>query len=263
MKPNLILGKQGFAVLLMIIVMSVALAACGGDSGASSSGSVGNPNANANLSNADLLKKAATDMKALKSYNVDASANAAGMQVSFNANLDLTNKKTSVKMNAMGIDAQAVIIGSTAYVSTDGGKTFKKNDAASTTASFDTFTKLWDNFSPTEVDKVKDALKDASPATDTIDGVSTKHMTGSAKDLAALASSTGEQMDNGTIDLWVTTDENPTVRQMKVVGKSSGQDVNATLKWSKINENFDIQAPTTTGEVQAPIISASLIKPRQ
>src|SRR5207237_8795871 len=104
------------------------------------------------------------------------------------------------------------------YQSTDGGTTWAKA-TAETASSYDTFTKLWDNMKPEDIDKAKDQIKDGNPATDTIDGTSTKHMQGDAKSLSALSSSSAGSGGStgsldGTVEIRVSSDASTTVRQI-------------------------------------------------
>ncbi|PZR97997.1 MAG: hypothetical protein DLM69_09125, partial [Candidatus Chloroheliales bacterium] len=99
------------------------------------------------------------------------------------------------------------------------------------------------SFKPADVDKAASALKDANPANDTIDGANTKHITANAQDLSSLSSAGSSGAMTGKIDVWISTDANPTIRQMRVNGTSGGQSLDFTIKWSKINENFNITAP--------------------
>ncbi len=224
-------SKSYLGALAAIAMVSVMLAACGGDSGGTS------------MSNGDLLKKAAINMKAAKSYNLDVNADTAGMAITMNGDLDLANKNSTLKMSAAGTNINMVAVGGESFTSVDGGKTYVKGDSGASGAT-DSFTKMWDGFNAADVDKSASALKDGSPATEKIDGADTKHMTASIKDLSSLASSTGGSgSTEGNIDLWISTDANPTVRQMKLAGTSDGKPLTATIKWSKINEPVTVKKP--------------------
>jgi len=225
--------KQRISVLAMVAIMSLILAACG-DSGSGS------------LSNADLLKKAGPNMKALKSYRLDVTGSQAGTNITMGGDVDVANKKVSATMGVMGMNINSVFVDGASYTSMDGGKTFTKDRTTNT--GLDSFTKMWDSFKPEDVDGAKDSLKDGAPATEKIDGVDTKHMTVNLKNFSGLSattsSSTSMSSTEGTADLWISTDATPLVRQMKITGKSDGKDVVATVKWSKINQTFDIKVPT-------------------
>ncbi len=224
-------SKSYLGALAAIVMVSVMLAACGGDSGSTS------------MSNGDLLKKAAINMKAAKSYNLDVNIDNAGMAVTMNGDIDLANKNSALKMSAAGTNVNMVTVGGENFTSADGGKTYVKGDSGAASAT-DSFTKMWDSFNAADVDKSASALKDGSPATEKIDGADTKHMTASIKDLSSLAPSTGGgSSTDGNIDLWISTDANPTVRQMKLSGTNEGKALTATIKWSKINEPVTIKKP--------------------
>lgn len=237
-------SKYRFLSLAVIAVMSIVLAACGGDSGSGGGGA-------ASMSNADLLKTAATNMKALKSYSINANINSAGQAITMKGDIDIANKNSKLDMGFAGTNISVVSVVSDTYISSDGGKTFTKADAttgASVTAGADAFSKLWNNFNPADVDKAASALKDGNPATEPIDGTATKHITGNAQDLSSLsnAGSAGSSSTmTGTVEIWISTDATPTVRQMKISGTSSGQQLDATIKWSNINSVPAITAPPT------------------
>lgn len=218
--------------LLVVIMVSLLLAACGGDGGT-----------NAGSSNADLLKKAAANMKAAKSYHLDVNAETSGMNITMAADVDVTNKAAAMKVGAMGTNIDMVTVDGKTYQSMD-GKTYSESTSSS---GMESFTGMWDSFKPEDVDKSADKLKDGSPATEKIDGTDTKHMTADIKDLSGLAAASGGNSTSmtGTIDIWVTTDANATVRQMKINGDSGGQKVIATIKWSKINDPVTVKKPET------------------
>jgi hypothetical protein len=229
MKINTGARLRGFAAASLVCVM--ALAACG------DSGTTGGK------SNADLLKEAAANMKAATSYHMNADVTQDTSAVKIDGDLDLTKNNSKLSMEVEGQKVDVIIVDGKAYVSTDaGGNYMEVPDASQITGSITQFTGLWNTFSAEEVDKAKDALKDGSPATETLDGVSVKHMTANAKDLAALNPGGTSEIE-GTIDLWVGPNDKPYVRKMSIDGTSGGKPVKGTFTWSKINEAMDIKAP--------------------
>jgi LppX_LprAFG lipoprotein len=220
---------------VLIVIGAILAVSGGGDSGGGGGGTT-------SMSNADLLKAAAANMKAAKSYHLDISGTAAGQAISMNGDIDVAGNKSSLAMSAAGQNISVVTIISDTYLSIDGGKTFTKSSDNSVTSGF---TKMWDSFNPADIDKSASALKDASPPNDTIDGANTKHITANAQDISSLSSTAGSAM-TGTVDIWVSTDANPTVRQMKLNGTSSGQSIDFTAKWSNFNSVPAITAPPTS-----------------
>jgi len=218
----------------MLILGAMALSACGGDSGGGTT-----------KSNADLMKEAAANMKAAKSYTLNADVTQADQAVKMNGQIDVANKNTKLDMDAMGQKVSVITVGDKVFLSMDGGTTFTDAGAAgsSVTEGFGAFTNMWDSFQADQIDKAKDALKDGSPATEKINGVDTKHITVDAKDLPVLGAGGTE---SGTLDLWISTDATPYIRQMKIDGTSGGQPIKGTFMWDKFNENFDIKAPPTS-----------------
>lgn len=243
-------SKYRFLSLAVIAVMSIALAACGGDSGTGGNAS--------SMSNGDLLKAAAANMKTAKSYHLDISGSAAGQNVSMIGDIDVAGNKSNLTIAAAGMNISAVSIVSDTYLSTDGGKTFTKDTSGSVSSGFSSFTGMWNSFKPADIDKSASALKDGTPANDTIDGAATKHITANAQDLSSLSSTGSSGVMTGTIDMWISTDANPTVRQMKINGTTSGQSSDLTFKWSKINSPVTITVPANvtgsggTGSGSAP-----------
>jgi hypothetical protein len=225
-------------VIITIILGAMALSACGGE-------------AAGGKSNADLLKEAAANMKAAKSYTLNADVMQGDQAVKMNGQIDVANKNTKMDMEVSGQKISVVNVGNDVYLSTDGGTTFVNAGAAgaSVTAGFSAFTSMWDSFKPEDVDKAKDALKDGSPATEKINGVDCKHITANAKDLSVLGSSGTGGATEGTVDLWISTDATPYIRQMKIDGTSDGQPIKGTFVWDKFNENFDIKAPPASSQL--------------
>ena len=190
-------------------------------------------------SDAELMKQAGVNMKALKSYHVDVVGSLAAGSTRISGDIDAGNGNSHLDMNVAGQDLQTVQMGNDHYVSTDSGKTFVKSATPAT--DIGPFVRIWDSFNPASIDKNAANFKDGAPAHETIAGVDTKHITASSSDLS-LGSAAGT---NSTIDLWVTTDATPLVLQMRVAGQSGSQSVNLTFNWSHINENLDIKAPST------------------
>ena len=197
-------------------------------------------------SNSDLLKDAAKNMREVNAYTLDADLETGGQPVKMKADVEGLNsgdKNAKMDMDAMGQQIDLIVLGNRVFVSTDGGQSYTDAGAsgAQMTSSIDSLANMWDQLTDAEIDKAKDQLKDGSPATETIDGVATKHMTGNLKDLSALGSGTGGQ--EGTVDIWVSTDSPSYVRQMKIDAKSGDTSTTGTMKWLNFNQDFDIQAP--------------------
>ena len=222
-------------VLLSAAILMPVLSACGGD----------NPTATPTaptMSNADLLKAAAANMKAAKSYHIDAAIDQAGTQVSMVGNIDITNDTADLNMTTAGQEVDVIVIGEDAYVATGGGTEYQKAPASA--LNLDSFINIWNNFKPEDVDRAGAALKDATPPTETIDGVPTRHITGDAKELSALTTQgSSATSQEGTVELWISTDDTPYIYQMRINGTSDGTAIDGTFKWSQFNETFDITAP--------------------
>ncbi len=228
------IGKTRFiGVLLTAIVLMLALAACDSGGGATSG-----------KSNADLLKEAAANMKAAKSYHLTLTATQDTTDVKMDGDIDVPNKKTKLNMSAQGQNVSMISIGGDSYLSMDGGKNYTKSPT-NAASGLDSFTKMWDSFKAEDIDKAKDAIKDGSPKEETIGSDATRHMTASTKDLASL-SATGSSTTDGIVDMWVTTGAAPTVRKMVINGTSDSKPIKATVEWTNVNQSVTIDAPPTT-----------------
>lgn len=222
--------------IMAAIMLMLSLAACdsgGGGGGGTSSGK----------SNADLLKEAAANMKAAKSYHIVVNGKMGGQEVKMDGDIDITNNKSKLNATAAGQSVSMVVIGGDSYISMDGGTTWTKSPGSGA-SGMESFTKMWDSFKPEEIDANKDAIKDGTPRDEKIGSDDTRHMTANMKDLKSLNAS-GSSDTEGTMDMWVTTSSKPTVRKLQMVGKSSGQDINATIEWSNVDQTVTIEAPPT------------------
>lgn len=227
--------KYRFLSLAVIAVMSIALAACGGDNSTGGSGSSGGQ------SNTDLLKQAAASMKAAKSYHLDMNGTAGGSQITLAGDVDVANNASNLTISAAGQNIQMVSVGSNAYLSTDGGTSFINagGSASQITSGMSQFTSMWNNFNPADVDKSAANIKDGSPATDSINGATCKHMIANLSDLSSLSAS-GTTTATGTADLWAATDGS-SICQVKVTTTDKATDI--TMKWSKLNSVSPIATP--------------------
>lgn len=213
------------------LVAVMALAACGGDGAGSKS-------------NVDLLKEGAANMKNVKTYHISADIDQAGQAVKLNGDFDAPNNNFKLDFDASGQQISVIKIGDKGWVSMDGGKTYTESpDTSSFSEGFSSFTEMWNTFKPEEADKVKDALKDGTPATEKIEGVDTKHITASAADFQKMGSNSSGSTNEGTVDMWIGPDSKPLIRQLKIDGVQNGQAIKATVTWSKLDEAIEIKAP--------------------
>ena len=227
-------------VLLSAALLMPVLSACGGG-GDTPAGPTATPTTPA-MSNADLLKAAAANMKEAKSYHIEVDVDQAGNQVKMAGNVDVANNNADLTMTMQKQEIHAIVVGEDAYVATGGGTNFQK--APASMLQLESFTGMWNNFKPEDIDRAAAALKDGTPPTETIDGVTTRHITGDAKELSALTTQgSSATQQEGTVDLWISTDDEPYIYQMRIDGTSDGNAVKGTFKWSQFNEEFDIKAP--------------------
>jgi hypothetical protein len=188
-----------------------------------------------------MLRSAVEGMKALKSYHFSAVVGAPPRQVEMSGDVDVANNRAMLVITSTGRVENVIAVGETAYVREAGSEGYTRADYSD--LHLDSVLGMWERFKPEDVGRTGDALKDATPPTETIDGASTRHIMGDAKELNALTNAGSDTEQQGTIEFWLSTEGDPHIHQMKVDGKSDGQDIDGTFKWSRFNEAFDIKAP--------------------
>jgi len=216
--------RMRLAGVALLALASAFLTACGG------AGTGGQ-------SNTDLLKAAIANMQALKSYHIEGNMTSSGQVVTVSGDIDQAAKNLKLSINTGGQTLDVVGIGTDVYTSSDGGATYQRSDASQLsdlTALYD----IWSEITPADIDQAGDSLKDGDPPTDTIDGVVTKHITGRLN----FDTSGGGVSGGGNLEVWVTTDALPTVRQQTNSGNVDGS--KSTFSWSKINAPVDITVPS-------------------
>jgi len=203
-------------------------------SGSGSTGSMSGPSGE--------IEAAAKGMKDVKTYHMDITTDAGGMDTNMTADVDTTTKNLRVTTSAGGQNIEVIVIGSDAWVSMDGGKTFTKDASNGAMAQgIQPFLTMWDT-SPMSsgTPAPEGAIKAGTPATETLDGAETHHW---IIDSAAMGGGSGGAA--GTVEMWVTVGDQPTIRQMKTSSTAAGATTSVTIKWSKINEDLKIEAPAT------------------
>lgn len=270
--------KHRFSALVILAILSLTLAACGGETAATPTSVAATattqakpPTATAvtmveptnttraakatattadsttntgSSDNAELLNSAVANMKAAESYTLIVKS-AGGTAISFNADLHFPSRSGFITLSSGSQNAEVLIDGDDAYITTDGGKTYQKGSASD--LNLDNFVNLWDKFESSKISAAGDLLKDGSPATEKIEGAETRHITGSSKELGDVLGS-GSSSSTGTVEFWLTTDSKPTVRQMRVAGTSSGTTTDVTVNWVKVNELDPIEVPASVKE---------------
>ena len=202
-------SKYCFLSLAVIVAMSIVLSACGTNA------------------NGDLVKKAFQNTTSAKSYHADLTA-ATG---SLSGDFDFANKNSKTTTSISGTNAIIIVIGgSNGYVSVDGGQNFIPSNDPSVLSSTQALKTQFDAINTT-LNSGSLSLDDANPATETINGTSCKHVSGSGS--------------GGTLDFWVVPDGS-FVCQMKLSGTSGGTS-DFTMKFSNVNGAIDIQAPGGAG----------------
>lgn len=234
------IGKGRLLSTLVAAFLCVPLlAACGGDGGSGGT---------AAKSNADLLKEGVNNMKNVKTFHLKVDANQAGQDIKLEGDIDVANNKMKLDMTAQGQNVDVIAIGSETYMSTDDGASYTKAPEG-TNMGLGSFTDMFKNLKPEDIDKNKDAFKDGTPKEEQMGGVTTRHMTASCKETPALcagASKDSNTMQDAVIDLWVSTDAKPLIYKMQVKGAGTGdQAADGSFEWSKFDEPVTVEAPPT------------------
>ena len=220
------------STLPLTATASISSSSGSGSGGAASGGAASSDDLN-------LLQQAVGDMKALKSYHMDIATGSAAQSVTMGADVDVANNKLKMDTSAAGQNISIVAIGSDVYMSTDGGKTyFQSPSSGQLTQSLSSFVHMWDKYNASTATTMTNALKEGVPASEQIDGIDTKHF---IVDSAAFNGAAGNSQ--GTVELWISTDSSPTIRQLKASSTTAGNTTNVTVKWSKFNEDLNITAP--------------------
>jgi WD40 repeat protein len=234
-------------ILLTLIATALFLAACG------QPGEDIDTGPNAGLSNDELLKLAMTNMKAAKSYHFEFRGGLPSESVQMSANMSiradiqLDERGSKIKMaddgqveggpytmlgmGTVGIDV--LITKDGWYESYDAGKTWGKVQG-DTGAGFlmGMFGWVWNDFSSSEGTKyptmgeqmVKGlTFKDSTPRLERVDDTLTRHMVADFNSANSQPEGLlfNQQWEGAkTIDLWVSTEVSPTIRQMRVEGSN-------------------------------------------
>lgn len=209
------------------------------------------PVAASSMSAADLLKQASLNMKSLKSYHLDVISSEATRNLA--ANVDRANNRSMFVIgNNMNSLIYTISVGNSVYLSTSYGATYTNSPLGG--GLMDDFTKMWDRFGPQDIDNAKSALIAVTPATEVIipiqtaEAYNTKHIQGSISDLynlsANLIGSSDAAQAVGSVNIWVSTDGEPLIVQMKLLVAVGGRDFNETYSLSQFNKDFNIQPPS-------------------
>ncbi len=190
--------------------------------------------------NGVLLRNAVERMKALRSYHFWALVGTPAQHTEMSGDVDVANNRAMLVITGTVHTSNVIVIGRDAYFSEAGGSYIK---AASNNLDLEGVLGIWERFKLEDIDKARDALRDGSPGVQTLDGVSTKVIVGSAVELNALTGTGGETGQEGTVTFWVSTGDTPYVHRMRVDGKTGSAEVAGTFEWSRFNETFDIKAP--------------------
>jgi len=205
-------------------------------------------------SNAALLVQAAANMRQLKSYRIEAE----GVEVSdgrtgsFSGDVDVAGSKTSLRITfSSTLTVRLISIGPTTYISPDDGQTWEQKQV-SVGEVINKLTSAWLGLQQSEINRAGVGLQDASPLMAVIDGVQCKHLTAAAAVLPTVAKA-GSTFNGGTVELWLSADSRPLIRQLRISGDSNGLPNSTTIKISDFDAEFVINAPTTLSQPTATV----------
>jgi hypothetical protein len=199
---------------------------------------------NIQISNADLIKKAATNMQDADSYETSAVITMGSETYKFDGQLDIANDLTKIDIDESGRLYKIIGISGEVYLSSDLGWTYTQDESgAALLLSLGSYTRIWDYFTPSQIDFNGRPMSSGDPRTEKIDGVLTRHITVGSSPLAAQLSGPARGVISGKLELWISTGSKPYVYRMAIDSTFEGQELKATLNWRRFNEKFDIAAP--------------------
>jgi len=199
---------------------------------------------NIQISNAELIKKAATNMQDADSYETDAVITMGGQTYKFDGQVDLANDLTKMDIDEGGRLYKVIGIAGDVYLSSDYGWTYTQDESgAALLLSLESYTRIWDYFTPSQIDLNSRPMGSGDPRTEKIDGVLTRHITVGSSPLASLMTGPASGVASGKLDLWISTGSKPHVYRMAIDSTLEDQEIKATLNWRRFNEKFDIAAP--------------------
>jgi hypothetical protein len=271
--------------VLLLVGLALALVACGQMPPAEDNGP------NAQLSNDELVAQALTNTGALQSHHVDFVERSQDPTLQDSPVLTITgdvqtlsrgsrfwirikrgtemlpdSEAMTIEMFPCIIPCGITIANGTMYVSSNGGRTWQVvSSQALDPLIIVPF--VYDPFGPPVFGPDKRTLagsllqgatlSDGSPRLDTIGGVATRHIVADLARTEANPPSGPWYQRVKTIDLWISTESSPTVRQMRTEvtgsrgpvsndpGAPPGVRYSLTWQWSRLNEDFGtIPAPS-------------------
>ena len=262
MKNPLFRPRSLFIVALLVVPVLVMFALWGSWGGSRPDGtSEDGVETSASMSNANLLKKAVINMRKLKSYHLKADIETVGLvTTTLEGDLDIANSEYRLEMATGGIEFQVIGINGESYMSADGGAFTKSLAGASLDESIKELNSSWGKLTSQDIETIKDKLHNGTPPTEVINGLDTRHIVGDVVVLKVFnTTSTGsipnpDSITEGTIELWISTEQTPYVVQMRTDSFNIDMDHKSkgTLTWSNFNEDFDIQAPPVSNENDTP-----------
>ncbi|PZR95508.1 MAG: hypothetical protein DLM69_11660, partial [Candidatus Chloroheliales bacterium] len=174
------------------------------------------------LSSLELLKQALANMKAMQSYHIDERGSVAGVQVTLSGDFDVANQRysTSETYTSAGSSQQVydiIIVGNDRYTRDRTGASnalFTKDISGTNDLAIVSLSGMWAKPKSEDIDKAGAALRAGSPYTEPIDGADTRHLVLPSSAIPGLSFIANADPSASNIDLWLSTDASPTVRQM-------------------------------------------------
>jgi hypothetical protein len=260
-------------ILASLMFCAVLLVAC--DSNSSKSDS----SPNAKLNNRDLITKAVANMKALKSYHMEVEGTLASMPdfVRISGDVQSNEKGSKIKAsdnptpgnmtltpNAEQATSESVVnvimSGGNWYESYDDESTWTKPEIDSPAFLFIASVALiWDTRfafeSPTNGERMIHAaiLEEGDAASEQLDRTPVRHIKATFDGTRDIGFGGEAALLFGakSLDIWVSTNETPTVMQMHLdsADPTSGAEHSLTWSWSQFNEDLGTIGPPPTASV--------------
>ncbi len=215
-----------------------------------------NPTANPN---AELLRQAVANMAAMKSYHIENVGNVGGTATSLIGDFDVAGGRYKFTEQYSGAGPsqqyQIIILGNDRYEQNliAANASYIHDSSGKSDPAASSLTQMWVSIKPADLDKAALNFMVGDPASESIDGADTRHFTAPGDSLPSL--NFIPNPITSTVELWISTDTNPTVRQMRLSGQikadaatgnaAANSGFKVVVKWSNFNANFNIQPPVT------------------
>ncbi len=200
------------------------------------------------VKNSVLFKQAVLNMRALKSYQLDFQGGAEVYVVTETATIDVTGRRSrwlfkseSVIEEPARVEINLVVLTPQySYVSSDGGKTYKR-DTREAYAATRSEINTWDTISTADIDRAAAKLDSQPLRTGRIDGVAVRYITFQNIQIGGVMGLTKQDTGRALTDyeFAITLDSKPIVKTLT----ETAIEYAGTYTWSKLNQPVKIIVP--------------------